>query len=114
MFEKVNKYAAMPANVGFEKGTLPALLEEVGFQDVKVVDLSQNVKPMLRLFFLVADIPYLIIKLFGLEAYFINTVAAIVGYRYFDLHRYVAITARKPLDRDHEKFETKKDSSLTF
>lgn len=96
MFSQVNRYAAMPANVDFEQGRLPLLLKEAGFQDIEVVDLSNNIKPMLRLFFVVAYLPYLVIKFFGLEAHFINTVAAIVGYRYYKLHRYVSVSARKP------------------
>lgn len=62
----------MPAYMDFEEGTLGALLENAGFCDVKTADLSENVKPMLRLFFVAAYVPYLIIKAFGLEAYFVN------------------------------------------
>ncbi|EFW21049.1 hypothetical protein D8B26_002687 [Coccidioides posadasii str. Silveira] len=101
MFDQVNTHAAMPSNALFEQGRLPSLLEDAGFVDVKVADLSENIKPMLRLFFVVAYIPYLIIRLFGLEAYFINAVAAVMGYRYHYAHRYVAVTAKKPLTAEY-------------
>ncbi|KMP02777.1 hypothetical protein CIRG_02469 [Coccidioides immitis RMSCC 2394] len=101
MFDQVNIHAAMPSNALFEQGRLPSLLEDAGFVDVKVADLSENIKPMLRLFFVVAYIPYLIIRLFGLEAYFINAVAAVMGYRYHYAHRYVAVTAKKPLTAEY-------------
>lgn len=100
LFWQVNEYAAMPANTEFEADNLLSFLEEVGFTDVKLTDLSDNVKPMLRLFFILAYIPYLFIRAFGLERYFVNAVAAIVGYRYYDVHRYCGIRATKPTTRD--------------
>lgn len=108
LFGQVNEYAAMPANAEFEANTLASIVEEVGFADIKTSDLSENVKPMLRLFFILAYVPYLIIRLFGLEQYFINAVAAIVGFRYFDMHRYVAIRASKPTTGDEHPLEPKK------
>jgi ubiquinone/menaquinone biosynthesis C-methylase UbiE len=107
-FDLVNTYAAMPANTLFERGTLPLYLENAGFVEVEVRDLSENMKPMLRLFFMVAYIPFLIIRCCGLEAYFINTVAAVVGYQYLDHHRYVAVTARKPWRADTQAVRQRK------
>jgi ubiquinone/menaquinone biosynthesis C-methylase UbiE len=108
LFGQVNQYAAMPANAEFEPDTLASFVEEVGFADIKQSDFTENVKPMLRLFFVIAYIPYLIIKLFGLEQYFVNAVAAIVGYRYYDMHRYVTIRATKPTTGDEHPLEPKK------
>ncbi|KAF7524992.1 hypothetical protein PCG10_005343 [Penicillium crustosum] len=108
LFGQVNEYAAMPANSEFEADTLLSLLEEVGFTDVKLTDLSENVKPMLRLFFILAYIPYLFIRAFGLERYFVNAVAAIVGYRYYEFHRYCAIRATKPTTGEEHPVEPKK------
>lgn len=95
-FALVNKYAAMPANVGFGIDTLPEILKEVGFEDVRVIDIAPNILPILRLFYVIAYVPYLIARTFRLERYFINAVAAVVAYKHFDLHRYYAIQARKP------------------
>ncbi|RMZ84997.1 hypothetical protein DV738_g323, partial [Chaetothyriales sp. CBS 135597] len=72
------------------------MLEEAGFADVMVQDYTDNIRPMTRLFFLIAYIPWLIVSLLGLERYFINTVAVIDGYRNHDRHRYLAIAATKP------------------
>lgn len=60
---KVNKYAAMPASMDLEEGTGESLLENVGFCDVKAVDLSENVKPMLRLFFVAVYVHTLSLRL---------------------------------------------------
>jgi len=92
----VNKHSAMPSNAQFEEGVLERMLAEAGFEDIVLEDLSLNIRPMVRLFFILAIIPYLFVALLGLESRFINTVAAVQGYRGRDIWRYVAISARKP------------------
>ncbi|KAL9615140.1 MAG: hypothetical protein Q9167_000458 [Letrouitia subvulpina] len=96
--EQVNRGASMPANELFDRGVLPSMLEKHGFQDVVVEDLSENIKPMIMLFFVVAYIPFLFIQLLGLEAWFVNTQAGVQGYRVLKwrLWRYIAVTAKKP------------------
>jgi sterol 24-C-methyltransferase len=95
--EPINARAAMPSNSIFTKGTLQRMLEDQGFQDVAVKDLTENVKPMMRLFFLVAFIPYIIISFLGLQSCFVNTQARVEGYRVLrkGLWRFVAVSARK-------------------
>lgn len=96
--KQINERASMPSNECFSQGALQRMLERQGFQEVVVKDLSENVKPMLRLFYLIGYIPYLIICLLGLQAWFVNTQAGVQGYRVLrmGLWRYVAVTARKP------------------
>ncbi|KAK9482223.1 S-adenosyl-L-methionine-dependent methyltransferase [Lipomyces starkeyi] len=96
--DKVNKYAAMPGYDQFGHGAVQRILQDVGFQEVVAKDLTTNVTPMLRLFFVMAYIPYLFITLLGLEAWFVNTVAGVAGYRARHICRYVAVSARKPQD----------------
>lgn len=92
----VNTHAAMPMNARSHTGVFARMLEDAGFPDVRVDDYSQNIRPMLRLFYVLAAIPYLFIKLLHLERFFINTVAGAQGYLHQDHWRYVAITATKP------------------
>jgi len=92
----INKYASMPAADGFHEGSIQELLEETGFQDVVVKDFSANIVPMLRLFYFLSYIPYLLIKLLGLQGQFVNTTAGFEGYRGRQYWRYVAISAKKP------------------
>ena len=101
---QINKYASMPSNARFDEGVLRRILEENGFQDVVVEDLSANIMPMVRLFFIIAYIPFLFIRLFGLQAWFVNTVAGAESYRGMRKHlwRYVAVTAKKPSDKMHQ------------
>ena len=94
---KVNEYAAMPTNTRFDEGVLEKMLEETGFENVVLEDLSLHIRPMLRLFYVIAIIPYLLIALLGLEAWFVNTVAGVQGYRGRHIWRYVAVSARKPV-----------------
>ena len=96
-WQTINKHAAMPANDKFATGVLESILEGAGFEDVVVTDLSDNVMPMLRLFYILAFIPYMIIAALGLKSTFINTVAGYEGYVYRDAARYIAVSARKPL-----------------
>jgi ubiquinone/menaquinone biosynthesis C-methylase UbiE len=96
--KKINEYASMPSHALFDKGILQQMLVDAGFMDVVVKDLTANVTPMLRLFFVLAYIPYLIIKFLGLEAWFVNTVAGVEGYRGRQFCRYVAVSARKTSD----------------
>jgi cyclopropane fatty-acyl-phospholipid synthase-like methyltransferase len=95
----INQQAAMPAYDQFQQGVLEGMLEKVGFEDVLVTDLSENALPMLRMFYILAFIPYFIIAFLGLKSYFPNTVAGYEGYVYRDAARYIAVSAKKPLAR---------------
>ena len=98
--EEVNRNAAMPANASFTQGTMERMLEDQGFIDINNEDITENIKPMMRLFFMVGYIPYLIIYFLGLRAWFVNTVAGVQGYRVLrkKMWRYVVVTAKKPAD----------------
>lgn len=60
----------MPAFRQFSSGTIEEKLKKVGFQDVQVEDLSQNVLPLLKPLSFPTDIPYLFIRLLELEGSF--------------------------------------------
>ncbi|KAH7123374.1 S-adenosyl-L-methionine-dependent methyltransferase [Dactylonectria estremocensis] len=94
--KKINDFAAMPTNALSHPGVFKEMLEEAGFTDVVVHDYSENIKPMTRLFYLVAYIPWLIVTFLHLERYFINTVAGVESYRGHGRWRYVAVVANKP------------------
>lgn len=91
----------MPGNQSFTDGVLYGMLEEEGFQDIKRQDLTENVMPMLRYFYVLAYIPWLIICCLGLQTHFVNTQAGAQGYPMVKrrMQRYSAFTARKPLGR---------------
>lgn len=89
------KHSAMPRDA-MEPGRLRRLLGEVGFVDVDVVDYSENVRPMVRLFYWMAIVPYFIIKLLRLERFFVNTIAGAQGMADLERFRYISVSARKP------------------
>ncbi|KAI4863112.1 S-adenosyl-L-methionine-dependent methyltransferase [Hypoxylon rubiginosum] len=93
---KVNEYAAMPMNARSHPGVYRRMLEEAGFEDVVVRDYSENIRPMTRIFFLLAIVPYFFVRLLRLERYFINTIAGVESYRGRRHWHYVAISATKP------------------
>ena len=59
-------------------------------------DLWHNIEPMLCLFFTIAYLPFLLIWLFSLKKWFINTVSGVEGYRGRKFWRYIVITYIKP------------------
>ncbi|KAI1347269.1 S-adenosyl-L-methionine-dependent methyltransferase [Xylaria sp. FL0043] len=93
---QVNEWSAMPTNAVSSPGALKRMLEEAGFVDVRVRDLSDHIRPMTRFFYVLAIVPFWIISLLHLERYFINTVAGVGAYRGYGFWRYVQIEARKP------------------
>ena len=94
---QVNQRTSMLGYEKLSRGVLPRILERQGFDDVVLEDISENVRPMARLFFLVAYIPYLIICFCGLQACFVNTQAGVEAYRYHraGLCRYTVVSATK-------------------
>lgn len=93
---KIKNFAAMPTNAVSHPGVFKSMLEDTGFTDIVVRDYSENIRPMTRLFVVIAYVPFLIITFFRLERYFINTVAGVESYRGYGHWRYVAISATKP------------------
>jgi ubiquinone/menaquinone biosynthesis C-methylase UbiE len=94
--KQINEFASMPMNDISHPGILKQMLENAGFVDVEVRDWSEHIRPMTRLFCLLGFFPYILVQLFGLQRYFINTIAGVgcyVGGKYW---RYLVISARKP------------------
>lgn len=89
----------MPAFEQFPLGTIRKKLEAVGFRDVEVQDLSRNVASMMRFFFLLACVPYLIILFLGVEAHFVNAMTAVSFGVTATMYivRFLMVKARKPL-----------------
>lgn len=87
----------MPANDSFDHGVLKHLLEEAGFEDVQLTDISEHAVPMKWLFYIFAIIPYLLLKFLGLEHHFVNAVAGAEMYRRRSLRRYSSYWSQKDL-----------------
>ncbi len=95
-WDRINALSAMPTNARSERGFFEADLARAGFEDVVVRDYLANIRPMLRLFALLAAAPLLVVRALGLEKHFVNTLAGarmLGGQKYW---RFVAISARKP------------------
>lgn len=91
----VVKYSAMPLDL-MSPGRLKRTLEDVGFVDVDIQDYTDNVRPMLRLFYWMAIIPYFVVKILCLDRFFINTVAGAGGLPGTKHWKYVSVSATKP------------------
>ena len=92
---RVNDYSGMAAFQHLTSGTIVKELRAVGFEDVVCRDYTANSMPMLRLFFLIAYIPYIVICFLGLQQSFPNATAAVELWRIRDHIQYVAISAKK-------------------
>lgn len=95
--KKLNQLDSMPANHSFDHDALKYLLKEAGFEDVQLRDMSEHIAPILRLFYILAIIPYLVLKFFHLEHHFVNVMAGVEGYRCRSMWRYTQLTGRKKL-----------------
>lgn len=83
----------------FLHGKFKELLKSEGFTQIDVEDITLNVLPMLKIFYLLAFLPYKLIKLLKLQRLFINTTSAVEGYLSATKHdtwRYNIVTAVKP------------------
>ncbi|KAF2724785.1 S-adenosyl-L-methionine-dependent methyltransferase [Polychaeton citri CBS 116435] len=80
-----------------ENGAYEKMLEQVGFHHITVDDLTDNVLPLWRLFWILGAIPYDLLKVFGLQNRFINMMAGVETYRHWGDGRYISVKAVKPL-----------------
>ena len=93
---KLNSQVGMVAFETFETGDLKVLCKEAGFEDVDLVDMSENIVPMLWLFHLFAYVPHMILCLLGLQYYFLNTTSGVGMFKGRKYWRYVQVSGRKP------------------
>ncbi|KAJ4161634.1 uncharacterized protein LMH87_007662 [Akanthomyces muscarius] len=97
--EQVTRYGAIPTWGEAKYGYFEERLKRVGFENVVVKDYSENVRPMLRLFWMMAFIPNFFVQLFGLQASFVNTIAGAYMYRGQKYWRYLSISATKKTNK---------------
>ena len=71
------------------------MLEEAGFTDVELEDLTDEVLPLWRLFGFVGYVPYKILQVFGLHTWFTNLMAGVESYLHWGEGRYVSVRAVK-------------------
>jgi ubiquinone/menaquinone biosynthesis C-methylase UbiE len=95
IFRTIAEGSAMHSFLSFTHGSFPKRLDDAGFRDVKVEDLTDRMVPMLKRFHRLGIVPYQIIKLLGKQKQFVNTTSGVELYRYRDIFRYNAITANK-------------------
>lgn len=98
LWNQIIEHTSMFGLPHFHHGKFPEILNETGFADVHVEDITARVLPMLQSFHRIGKLPYVIVRLLGLETKFINAMFAVEGYDDIIKHgtwRYNIITARK-------------------
>jgi 2-polyprenyl-3-methyl-5-hydroxy-6-metoxy-1,4-benzoquinol methylase len=79
-----------------EEGAMTKMLEEVGFTNVELDDLTEEVLPLWRLFGVIGYVPYKILHFFGLHDRFTNLMAGVESYLHWGEGRYISVRAVKP------------------
>lgn len=97
LLRHVSEFTALPQNELSKEGYFKTLLEDAGFVDIEVRDWSENIRPIVRLFYVLVFLPFLFVELIGMEKRFVNMVAATTGYLGLGKRWcFMAISARKP------------------
>lgn len=92
----INVGTGMPTNERSHEGFYKGLLENAGFVDIEVYDLSNNILPVVRMFYFLLLLPYMFVRLCGLENNFVSMLAGTAGYVGYDRWRFIAVSATKP------------------
>lgn len=82
----------------FIHGRFPIILKEAGFKNVQVIDITERIMPMLKIFYTLAFLPYhFFIRPFNLKAKFINATFSVEAYQFIKqgIACYNIITATK-------------------
>lgn len=79
-----------------KEGALVRMLEETGFTNVELEDLTDQVLPLWRLFGVIGFVPYHILQLFGLHTRFTNLMAGVETWLHWGEGRYISVRAVKP------------------
>lgn len=79
--DMINEGSGMHSLPHFIHNKFPQILKSSGFENIVVKDITPRIVPMLRRFYLIAYVPYIFIKLLGLQRKFINTTSAVEIYR---------------------------------
>lgn len=93
IFREINTYAAMPSFQTFTHGTLEHLVSEAGFKNVKSVDITSQMLPMVRIFYWLGLVPYSIGRLIRRPEKVPNAMSGVELWRYRRHWRYIVVSA---------------------
>ena len=98
IMDMINDESGMHSLKHFLHGKFPQILKNAGFEKVRVSNITFHIMPMLKIFYLIAYIPYVFIKFLGMQRKFINATAGVELYKNIrsgDFWRYNIISAVK-------------------
>lgn len=98
LWNDIINYMGMYGLPHFHHGKFPHMLQDAGFSDVEVTDVTERVLPMFASFHRKGVLPYKLISFFGLQHRFINAMFAVEGYKDIVKNgtwRYNIITSKK-------------------
>ncbi len=95
-FARVNDLAAMPSFQRFNFGVLERLLENAGFENVDVEDVTSRMLPMVHAFSIVGQFPYAVGRVIGKTNKVVNAMSAVEFWKHRSDFKYSIYTATKP------------------
>jgi len=98
MLNIVIEGSAMMGLKDFRHDQFTEIIKGVGFEGVEEQNITENIRPSFYRLHKLSRLPYKIIKLLGLQKFFINTTAGYEYYKMADkgLFRYCIFTGSKP------------------
>ena len=97
-FRQINRIAAMPSFQKFLPKVLENEIRSAGFRVKSVIDITDNMLPMLRAFSLIAMLPYKLFSLLGKQEKIINAMSAVELWKHRAYFRYKVYISEKPID----------------
>lgn len=98
ILDMVNEESGMHSLPHFIHDRFPKILKDTGFENITAENITSNIMPMLKIFYLIAYMPYMLMRFLGLQRKFINATSAVEGYRNLkknDFFRHNIISAVK-------------------
>jgi len=96
MLTKIDQAVGMPSMQIFTNGFLAKITKEAGFEQVETLDISQQVKPLWKLFYVLNFVPYKLTRLLKLDSKKPNLMASGIVYENQKHFGYCIVSAYKP------------------
>ena len=98
ILDMINQESGMHSLPHFLHDKFPSILKSASFENITVSNVTSYIIPMLKIFYLIAYMPYIFIRFLGLQRKFINTTSGVELYKNIrsgDFWRYNIISAIK-------------------
>lgn len=96
IFGLINNNSAMTSLGSFRHSKLKSIWEKAGFEHFRMLNVIENISPVMRRMYRISFVPYQISRILGRKEKYVNTYAMIHTYRLRNLIHYNLISSLKP------------------